>query len=66
MSNSLIVPNHIAAKTRDELRRKLLEVNMLEGGKVNVISIYFDTAAKEHVCWYMPLKLLRLAAKRGV
>lgn len=56
MSASLHVPLSISAKTREELTRGLLLVQNKEGGKVTVVSIYYDPDKKEHVLWYYPLK----------
>lgn len=56
--NSLQVPVAISAKTKEELTRKMLDVQAKAGGKVSVVSIYFDTAKKEHVLWYLPLRRL--------
>lgn len=56
MSASLHVPISITAKTREELTIALLRVQGQEGGKVTVVTIYYDTDKKEHVLWYYPLK----------
>lgn len=56
MSVSLHVPLSISAKTREGLSLALLRVQGSEGGRVQVISIYYDQDKKEHVLWYYPLK----------
>lgn len=58
MMPSLQVPISIAAKTRQELSKKMLQVQAQEGGKVAIVAIYFDSEAKEHVCWYYALHSL--------
>lgn len=56
MSASLHVPLSISAKTREGLTLALLRVQGQEGGKVTVVSIYYDAEKGEHVLWYYPLK----------
>jgi hypothetical protein len=58
MSASLYVPISVAAKTREELTKTLLRIQAQAGGKVSVISIYYDPDKKEHICWYYPLRNL--------
>lgn len=55
MSASSIVPIPVSGKSKEELARKIAKLQGVLGGKVKIISIYFDTATKEHVCWYLPL-----------
>ena len=56
MSPSLLVPIAVTAKTTKELSMKMLEVQSAEGGKVSIVSIYWDGA--NHICWYLPLRNL--------
>lgn len=58
MSASLYVPISVAAPTREALTKLMLAVQSREGGKVSVITIYFDSVKNEHVCWYYPLRNL--------
>lgn len=51
-----LVPIALTAKTTAELQLKIARVQALENGKVSIVAIYFDTAAKEHVCWYLPIQ----------
>lgn len=58
MSVSLYVPISVSAATRDELTKKMLKVQAIQGGKVSVISISQDYKTLEWVCWYYPIKNL--------
>jgi hypothetical protein len=58
MSVSQYVPLSVAAKTREELSKKMLEVQGKQGGKVAIITIAQDLSTKEWVCWYYPLRSL--------
>lgn len=53
MSQSLKIPVHLSAKTPQELSKKILMLQAQQGGRVQIISIYF--ANGEHIAWYYPL-----------
>jgi len=57
-SPSTFVPLSVAAKTRADLSQALLQIQIQQGGKVSIITIYYDDLKREHVCWYYPLRSL--------
>jgi hypothetical protein len=58
MSASLYIPISVSAKTRKELTIEIMKVQAKENGKVSIVAIYYDSEAKEHVCWYYPIRNL--------
>jgi hypothetical protein len=54
MAASLCVPVSISDKTREGLSKKFLSIQAAQGAALKVVSIYFDSEAKEHVLWYYP------------
>lgn len=56
MSASLHIPLAVIAKTPQELSKAILKVQAELGGKVSIVSIYWD--GTNHVCWYLPLRNL--------
>lgn len=58
MSASLHIPKAITADTPAALSAQLIRIQADEGGRVAVISIYFDTKSGQHVLWYYPIRNL--------
>ena len=56
MAASEYIPLSLADQTREGLTKKLLVLQAEQGGKVSIISIYYD--GRNHVCWYYPLRNL--------
>lgn len=52
MAASSHLPKSIKAETTDGLEDALQELQTQLMAKVAVISIYYDTKEKQHVCWY--------------
>jgi len=56
MSALLDTPRFVTGKTPEELNKALFKVSVDQGGRVQIISIYFDTSKKQHVAWYNNLR----------
>lgn len=50
------IPKRITAKTFDELTRKLLKIQAVEGGRVSIVQYGQDLNTKEHYYVYYPIK----------
>lgn len=57
------VPLAITAKTTQELSSAVARLQAQAGGKVSIITIYWD--GKNHVLWYYPLKGYGMAISGG-
>jgi hypothetical protein len=58
MSASSYLPQFVAAKTKNDLIKALADVQLKYMGKVSIVTIYYDSGTREHVCWYFPLRNL--------
>lgn len=57
MSNfSLYVPVVARVRRAEDVTRKMLEIQVKEGGKVSIISIHQDVDTKDWVIFYYPYK----------
>lgn len=53
---SLHVPISFAVKKREDVTRKILEIQALEGGRVTILSVNYLQDKKEWVVFYYPIK----------
>ncbi len=63
---SLSVPLAVAAKTREGLSKAILKIQAQQGGRVNIITIYYDTEAGEHVAWYYAINMVPLSGTQNL
>lgn len=56
MSASLHIPVPIRAPSPEELSKKILKVQIQQGGRVQILSIAQDLKTKDWVCFYYPIR----------
>lgn len=57
MSNfALYVPIVVRVRRAEDVTKKMIEIQVKEGGKVSIISIHQDVDTKDWVIFYYPFK----------